>query len=372
MSVYKHKKSPFYHYDFQYKGQRLTGSTECTNRRDAERKFREEIRPARRAEVDQAVRDSSPGKPMSWGEARDRYWAEVGQHHAGEGAANTQRALEWLDTHIGRGTLLRDIGNGKVAEIVAKRRGDGVAPATVNRSATEPLRKVMLRARDIWEQQIQAIRWKEHLLPEPEERVRELTQEEEQRLLENIRPDYLPLFLFSLASGVRLGGCLALRWQDIDWGGREVHIKGKGGKNYKIPLSVTMREILWPLRAHHPEAVFTYVVQRTRGKRIRGTCLPITASGLKTEWRRAREAAGLPSTGEDWERGYRWHDNRHTRATRLLRQNGNLKMVQRLLGHRKIETTVKYAHVTMDDLRDALDTESRTRPQNHGGQKRLR
>jgi integrase len=299
---------------------------------------------------------------MSWGEARDRYWSEVGQHHAGEGAANTRRALDWLDAVLGRGVPIRDISNGRVAELVARRRGEGVAPATVNRSATEPLRKVLNRARDLWEQTVQPIRWRDHLLPEPEERVRELTEEEEQRLLENIRPDYLPIFLFSLASGVRLGGCLALRWQDIDWGGREVHIKGKGGVNYKIPLSATMRDILWPLRGQHHETVFNYVVQRTRAKRVRGTFLPITASGLKTEWRRARESAGLPSTGEDWERGYRWHDNRHTRATRLLRQNGNLKMVQRLLGHRKIETTVKYAHVTMDDLREALDAESRTNP----------
>ncbi|MBF9233972.1 tyrosine-type recombinase/integrase [Microvirga sp. BT350] len=300
---------------------------------------------------------------MSWGEARDRYWEEVGKHHAGEGAENTRRALDWLDNEIGRDAPVQDIGNGKVAEIVATRRGQGVANATVNRSATEPLRKVLNRARDIWSQTVQPIRWKDHMLAEPVERVRELTQKEEQSLLENIRPDYLSIFLFSLASGVRLGGCIALRWKDVDWGEREVHIRGKGGVNYKIPLSLTMREILWPLQGQHTESVFTYVVQRTRGKRVRGTSLPITAAGLKTEWRRAREAAGLPSTGEDWERGYRWHDNRHTRATRLLRQNGNLKMVQRLLGHRKIETTVKYAHVTMDDLRQALDDESRTNPQ---------
>jgi len=365
LSVYKPKGSPFYHYDFKYKGHRFTGSTGLKSKRAAEIKVRDEIRPAKREEVDNAER-AAHGAPgfMTWGEARDKYWIEVGQHHTGEGADNTRRALDWLTVHIGRDSLIRDIGAGTVAEIVARRRGDGVANATVNRSATEPLRKVLNRARDVWGQHVQKIDWSEHLLPEPEERVRELTADEEQKLIENIRPDYLPLFLFSLISGVRMGGCLALRWSDIDWGGREVRIIGKGGKNYKIPLSAAMREILWPLQGRHPDVVFTYVVQRTRGKRVRGTFLPITKSGLKTEWRRAREAAGLPSTGEDWERGYRWHDNRHTRATRLLRLTGNLKMVQRLLGHRKIETTVKYAHVTMDDLRSALDNESRNSSRN--------
>lgn len=47
---------------------------------------------------------------------------------------------------------------------------------------------------------------------------------------------------------------------------------------------------------------------------------------------------------------YRFHDNRHTAVTRLLRATGNLRLVQRLLGHSNIETTTKYAHVTDGDL----------------------
>src|ERR1035441_539669 len=36
MSVYKHKDSPFYHFDFQFKGNRFHGSTGCTSKREAE------------------------------------------------------------------------------------------------------------------------------------------------------------------------------------------------------------------------------------------------------------------------------------------------------------------------------------------------
>lgn len=299
---------------------------------------------------------------MTWGEARDRYWDEIGRHHAeGDSRNNTEWSLDWLTGQIGRAKLIRDIGPREIAAVVARRRGDGVKPATVNRSVTEPLRKVLRRAAEVWGEPVARITWSDHILPEPDERVRELSGDEEKRLLDNIRPDYLPLFLFSLASGIRMSGCLALRWSDIDWGNRTVRIQGKGGKHYTIPLSSEMRVILWPLRGHDPEIVFTYAVQRNRGGRMRGECRPITVAGLKTEFRRAREAAGLPSTWEDAERGYRWHDNRHTRATRLLRQTGNLKMVQRMLGHRRIETTAKYAHVTMDDLRTALDAEAVTR-----------
>jgi integrase len=356
MSVYKPNGSPFYHYDFGYKGRRFYGSTKLKGKREAERLVSREIRPACQAEVDHAERAGTG--PLTWGEARDRYWNEIGRHHKGEGARNTQWSLTYLDREIGRGTLIRDIRSAKAAEIVARRRGDGVANATVNRSVTEPLRKVLRYAEGILDQPLPKIEWKKHMLPEPKERVRELFREEEVRMLDNIRPDYEPIFAFSLGTGVRLSGCVNLQWSDIDWGTRTIRILWKGGHHYTIPLSARMRAILWPLQGRHPDSVFTYTVQRTREGRKAREFRPITKAGLKTEFRRARMAAGIPSSQEDAERGYRWHDNRHTRATRLLRQTGNLKMVQKVLGHQRIETTAKYAHVTMDDLREALDAEA--------------
>lgn len=352
MSVYRQKGRATYTYDFQYRGQRFAGDTGATNKRDAEAVERR-IRAEKREEVDRAERDAR--LPMTWGEARDRYWLEVGQHHAPPGNRHTEWSLDWLTAHIGRTKPIRDIRTGNVAELVARRRGDGVGPATVNRSVTEPLRKVLIRARDAWEQEIAPIRWGQHLLDEPQERVRELSTDEEQRLLQQVRPDYQPIIRFALASGVRLSGCLSLRWSDIDWGNRSISIRGKGGRDYRVPLSVEMRSILWPLQGGDPSHVFCYVAQRTRDGRKAGDWQPITLNGLSSEWKRAREAAGLVD--------YRFHDNRHTRATRLLRNTGNLKMVQRLLGHTRIETTVRYAHVTTDDLMRALDAESQQNSQ---------
>jgi site-specific recombinase XerD len=48
------------------------------------------------------------------------------------------------------------------------------------------------------------------------------------------------------------------------------------------------------------------------------------------------------------------HALRHTAATRTLAKTGNLAMVQKLLGHRKIETTLRYAHISDDDLLAAV------------------
>src|SRR5215469_15074302 len=65
---------------------------------------------------------------------------------------------------------------------------------------------------------------------------------------------------------------------------------------------------------------------------------PIAASGLRSQWKRDRKRAAktAPSTLT-----FRFHDNRHTAGTRLLRHTRNLKMVQNLLNHARIATTAK-------------------------------
>lgn len=356
MSVYKPKGRDTYYYDFVIEGQRYSANTKKTNKREAETRegiIRAEIE----AELDKARRTGRA--KLTWGKAADRFWNEVGKFHKGGGDRHTLRALNWLTERIGYDTFIIDIKGPTVADLVARRRGETVptkkdAPlvrsSTVNRSVTEPLRKVLYRARDVWEEPISPIKWSLHILEEPQERVRELSEEEETRLFDELRPCYHPIALFALASGVRLSGCLKLRWQDIDWGNRKVTIRGKGGRDYTIPLSKEMRAILFPEQRHHAEVVFTYTAQRTRDDRIQGQNYPITESGLMSEWRRALAETGITD--------YRWHDHRHTKATRLLRKAGNLKLVQKLLGHTRIETTSRYAHVTDEDLLKALDAEN--------------
>ena len=123
----------------------------------------------------------------------------------------------------------------------------------------------------------------------------------------------------------------------------------------KIPLTSSMRDLLFPLQGNHPEAVFTYVCRKKRGLRVVGCRYPITYEGTKTAWRRALPVSGVQD--------FRFHDNRHTAATRLLRSGARLKIVQKLLRHSTIATTARYAHVTIDDLREAME-KSQTQSQN--------
>ena len=100
--------------------------------------------------------------------------------------------------------------------------------------------------------------------------------------------------------------------------------------------------------------MFTYVASRTKKAEglVRGTRYPITESGLKSAMRRAVPRAGVDN--------FRFHDTRHTAATRVLRKS-NLRVAQILLGHSDVKTTTKYAHALNEDIRAALDAASPTK-----------
>jgi integrase len=199
--------------------------------------------------------------------------------------------------------------------------------------------------------------WTRHLLPESLERVRELSDAEADALAAVMRADYAPFFAFARATGLRLAECL-LRWSEVDWAVKQIRKPGKGGRYVMTWITSEVREILWPLRGHHPEFVFTYVPQRA-GLIIpneNNSRRPITYAGVQMAWRRLRKRAGLV--------GFRFHDFRHDFASKVLRTTGNLKLTQKALNHRDIKTTLRYAHVLDSEVADAMEAlaKSRKRP----------
>ena len=346
MSVRRDARSPYWQYNFQIRGARFFGSTKCTNRREAEAVERTEREKAKRhVEQTHAARTS-----LRLDDVAGRYWQEVGQHHAG--ADNTERQIGYLLDFFGKDKLLTDISGDDIAKLVAWRRGhrvrqDGplISPFTVN-DTTEQLKKLFTRAK-LWGVHFdREPQWRRHWLAEPQERVRELSDDEAERLDDATREDYAPFFAFARASGLRLRECL-LRWSEVDWGARQIRKLGKGGKLVTAPITPTIREILWPLRGHHAEHVFTYEAQRTREGRVKGERHPLTYHGVKTAWRRLRKRAGVTS--------FRFHDYRHDFGTKLLRETGNIKLVQRALNHADLKTTTRYAHVLDSEVAEAME-----------------
>lgn len=368
MSVYRPKNSSIYLFDFQRGGVRFHGSTGATEEREAKRIERAEIKKAE-AHTDSARKKKRA--PMAVGTAAARYYTEVGQHAAKprELLKNLDRIVEW----IGNDTPIAEVTDEVVSRLVARRRGERrrnaardrvkgtkkrpalglLSAAQVNRSFTQILRRLLTRARKVWKEPLpEEPNWTAHMLAEPKERVRELRHDEEGKLESVERDDYRAPRLFAQITGLRRREVASLTWPQVDFHAAVIRVVGKGDKPHTLPITPELQALLWPLREHHPTAVFTYVCQRTRtcprSKRrfVRGERYPVTYEGLSTQIGRSIVKAGI----ED----FRLHDLRHTAASRFQRANKDLRLTQTLLNHSSPKMTVRYAHVDEDDMREAL------------------
>ncbi|EYR81441.1 site-specific recombinase XerD [Shinella sp. DD12] len=370
MSVYKKNGRDTYSYDFEIRGRRFSGNTGATSKREAKR-FEESQKEIERAKLAEEAKFFA--STMTFEIAASRYWLEVGQHHVN--SATTVANLEWLRSAIGRNTEMDSLTDSIVASLVAKRRGERVRrtgkngklhlgklvePSTVNRTCTQPLREIYLRARDVWKIKVSDVDFGKHMLDERQERIREASPDEEDAILSELSRGYDIAVRFAFLSGCRRMEILGLEWSMVDFFTRNFRVIGKGNKERVIPMSEEIYTLLWAEKDHHQTSVFTFVAARTRKKEglERGKRYPLTESGLKTAMRRAVPKAGVAD--------FRFHDTRHTAATRVLRKS-NLRVAQLLLGHSDVKTTTKYAHALNDDIRAALDAASRPTKNPTGG-----
>lgn len=363
MSVYRKtirgKTQAEYSYDFKVGGHRFSGSTNKTNIRDARI---EEKRLKDEAKIQVKALEEQVDAPWTVERAMTVYVEEL---RGGELPEWERVYFGWLQDRIGP-TLLKDVNDSVVARLVLERSNEftrnatknkrKVTGTTVNTSVTKILRKVFRRAEKAHEQKAGKIDWSLHLREEPDERVREASSEEESKLFASIREDFRPIFEFYLFTGVRLSEAITLKWSSVNFDEQTIWIKGKGAKGkgpkiLPIPMPPHVEEILRALQGHHPEFVFTYQVASDRwnekvGKRYRkGERRPMSKSYVQSAFRQALSDSGVTD--------FRIHDYRHTAATRLLR-GSNLKVVQKLLRHTDIRTTMRYAHVVQDDVFDAM------------------
>jgi hypothetical protein len=148
MSVFRDPRSPFWRYDFQWRGHRFFGSTKAKSKREAEAVERG-IREQSKQQVAQA---QAAATSLRLDDVAGRYWNEVGQHHVND--ADTWRQIEKLIEFLGKDKIITEIIGDDVAKLVAWRRGHRVrkgrliSPYTVN-DTTEQLKKLFTRAK-LW------------------------------------------------------------------------------------------------------------------------------------------------------------------------------------------------------------------------------
>jgi hypothetical protein len=367
MSVYRATGSKFYVYDFRRGGRRFLGPTGKTSEREARRVEDNKIAAAERevAAASLTAAEFKGDRPLTLDAAAGRWWNERGRYRAD--ADDCFTAIAGLIEHFGKDRRLDRIADADIATLVATVRGRRVrgkamggagraarllSPARVNRITVDLLRAIFGRARRSWKIAIATEPdWREHRLAEPEEITRELSDAEQAALTTAAHPDYERVYRFARLSGLRLKACL-IRKSDVKWDAGRIEVRSKHGKLNRVPLSESLRALLAECWDDHTTDVFSYRAHRTHKGLVKGKRYPITVSGLKSQWKRDRRGAAeiAPSIVN-----FRFHDNRHTAATRILRSTGNLKIAQRLLNHARISTTAKYAHVLDEEVSAAMN-----------------
>lgn len=144
-----------------------------------------------------------------------------------------------------------------------------------------------------------------------------------------------PMILLALNTGLRRGELWKLRWGDVDLKQKILTVHGKGAKSKQtrhIPLNATALHVL---KAH------------------RGDVVPMPANPVfgQHEFKKAFAAILKAAKIEN----FRFHDTRHTFASRLVMAGVPLNTVRELLGHSSLEMTLIYAHLAPDNLRNAVE-----------------
>lgn len=368
MSIYRGKRSPFWQFDFEIGGYRFSGSTKLADKHDAAT-FEKNEKIKARVIVADIIRTNSA--PLTIGNACSRWWSEHGQHL---NDPDLEARLAWLAAALGPATPLHAITNDTVSRLVELRRRDvrkagrtdkgkqlyrPITARTVNKTTVSLLRRVLRRARENWNATLpNEPTWKKHWLKETKRPIRELMPSEETRLDAIEDSDFADVRRFAIITGLRRGNVL-LKKSQVNFEQATIAIIGKGGIPRILPLSKEAYAILWRRQNHPTEHVFTFVAERTRkcpktGKKfIKGERYPITYYGLgsnKRKWSKAGVEARI-------------HDLRHTTGMRVLRATGNLKAVQKILGHSDIAITAKfYTDALLEDQRAAMETTAAAAP----------
>jgi integrase len=190
-------------------------------------------------------------------------------------------------------------------------------------------------------------------LREDNHKIRYLTSDEEKRLFAEIEREYdvldkytrqrkivqpylylKPIVTVALQTGMRRGEILNLQWNNIDFEQNFIELlETKSGKSRKIPLSKILKDMLSKMSKNNN---YVFVNPKTQK--------PYTT--IQKSFTTIVKKANI--------KNFRFHDLRHTVATRLVEKGVDLVVVQEIMGHSKIETTMRYAHPVPERKKQAI------------------
>jgi site-specific recombinase XerD len=147
---------------------------------------------------------------------------------------------------------------------------------------------------------------------------------------------HLSILMTVYSGGLRVGEVVQLRVSDIDVERMVIRIdQGKGRKDRYVMLSKKLVPVLNDYCGKYKPSYWLFPGQKPDR--------PLDRRSAQRVFKKSKEAAGI-------NKNVTAHSLRHSFATHLLEDGANIRVVQRLLGHRSLNSTAVYTHVAKDYL----------------------
>jgi integrase len=243
---------------------------------------------------------------------------------------------------------LSDIDNQDLLNYVAHFRNLGRKPSTINRNLNV-LSSVInfCKSQNYNVPDVKIAQYKQR---ETDENIKYFENIEViEKIVSRASPHLKPIIYTALYTGMRKSNILGLKWENINFTTDTITIKVKdrtkdGGRNLSIPIDQKLRYILLA-QPRVNEYVFNH-----KGRPIQ----QITSSWKTIFFKRKKDKSHSKELKDPSLPYQVFNTLRHTSATWILRETGNLRIAQQVLGHKNIKTTLKYAHVLDAEKRQAL------------------
>ena len=181
-------------------------------------------------------------------------------------------------------------------------------------------------------------------IKENNEVIRWLDIGEERKLMEVMPEEFQLIVRVAINTGLRVSEQMSLRWDDIDLRNRQITLREtKSGETQFQPMNSIAFEAFRRLKlmpTHISGEVFHWINQFKGYKKTR------SYYNLNYYWKSYCKMAGIKKC--------RWHDLRHSFASRMVIDGENIVQVQKLMRHADITTTMRYIHLAPKNQQEAL------------------
>ncbi len=233
--------------------------------------------------------------------------------------------------------LVTEISPQLLEDYKIKRLNDGVAKATINRELAL-IKNIFTKAVE-WNKISNNPTKSVKLFKENNKRTRFLEKGELKMLIDNCEEPLKSIVFFAVNTGMRLSEILNLVWDDIDFSRGSIRVRNtKNSEDRFVPVNTNLRNMLEERKNNNFSKA--YVFCNTRSDRFR-------IFTISHRFAEVIKKCGI--------KDFRFHDLRHTFASHLVMSGADIVTVKELLGHKTLEMTMRYSHLSPDFKKSTIE-----------------